>query len=88
MLIEVIIYIILLATALPVGVYLSNLCDDELVKDRRYFRFMSYALLIMALIFLIFYNNSSIIFTLIYMVLLFEVMIYKSRKIDTKKNKR
>jgi len=88
MLIEVIIYIILLATALPVGAYLAKLCDDELVKDRRYFRLMSYTFLILALIFLIFYDNSSIILSLIYMVLLFEVMIYQSRKIKDKKNKR
>lgn len=88
MIIEGIIYIVILATAIPVGLFLSSLCEDELVKDRRYFRLMSYFLLIMALLFSVFYGKTSIVLTLVYMVFLFEVMIYRSGKIKNKKSKR
>jgi hypothetical protein len=87
MIIEVILYMVILATAWPCGIYLAHLCDDELVKDKIYFRLISYFLLVISIVFLIFYDKTGIVLSLVYMVFLLEVMIYKSNKIKQSKIK-
>ncbi len=88
MIIEAIIYLIILATVIPVGLFLSKLCDDELIKDQIYFRLISYLLIIAAVTLLIFKTSFSVILALIYVVLLLEVLIYKSKNLIKKTRKK
>ena len=67
------------------GLALAKLCDDELVKDKFYFRLMTYVLLALAIICLIFFKITSIILALIYMILVIEILIYKGRIINKNK---
>ena len=78
MIIEAVIYLLILLTVIPFGLVLAKLCEDELIKDRRYFMILSKFLLITSVAGLIFYRGTSIILAPIYMVLVLLVMIKKS----------
>lgn len=74
------IYLLILATSLPVGWFLAWLCDDELKNDRRYFFIFIWGLLLLSVFFLIFYFKEAFIFSLIYMVLIVVILLrYKYR---------
>jgi len=81
MILTIILSIIILATSWPVSLLLSWLCADELVKDKKYFVALSYFLLGLGIIISLFYFNSVIIFSLVYMILVLALMILKSRDI-------
>jgi len=88
MIIEAVIYVIILLTAIPCGIVLAKLCSDELVKDRKYFKSLSIFLLIVSILGLFFYPKSSIILAPIYMVLVLAVMLYKCKKLKPKNSKK
>lgn len=83
----VIIYLAVLATSLPAGRLLAWLCEDELLKDRKYFIMLAYFLIIAALGFIILYFDVSIVFSIVYMLLILLVMLHKSKKYFKQKKK-
>lgn len=76
---EVIGYILIFATAFPVGYILAKICKDELIKDRNYILALSWLLLIVAVFLLIFNFSSMIIISLAYMALVFGIMLKMSK---------
>jgi sugar phosphate permease len=76
---EVIFYIVILATAFPLGYLLASLCSDELKKDRPYFMLISCILLIVSAVFLVLSMPTSLILSPIYMVFVLAVLVFKSR---------
>jgi hypothetical protein len=79
LLIQILLYILVFATFFPLGIFMSKLCADELVKDRKYFFLMACLSLILALILFFIYFKPAIIFSLLYLSLVLAVMIRKSR---------
>jgi hypothetical protein len=77
--IEVIFYLLILATAFPIGLLLARLCEDELVKDKKYFFMMSCLLILISIIFLLYSMNFSMIFSSIYMIFIFSILLYKGK---------
>jgi len=78
--IEVLLYILVLATAYPIGLLLAWLCQDELKGCKRYFMAMIYLLLLFIIGFLLFYRNISAILAMFYMIVVFWVMVLRARK--------
>ena len=78
--IEVLVYILVLGTAYPVGLLLAWLCQDELKGCKRYFMAMIYLLLLVIIGFLLFYRNISAILAMFYMIVVFWVMVLRARK--------
>ena len=74
--IEVIFYILVLATAFPVAWLLAWLCDDELVSDKKWFKYTLYCLGIVLLVILIFYRNLAIILSLVYMIIILLMLLW------------
>jgi sugar phosphate permease len=83
--IEVLIYLVILATAVPVGYLLANLCSDELQKDRKYLLRISEILLILAFMALVLSLPASITLASIYLVFVFSILIIKGRTKSKKK---
>jgi len=75
MITEVVIYLAILATSYPVAILLAWLCEDEIVKDRRYFIALSYFLVIIAIGIFIFHFDSVILLSVAYMLLLLAFLI-------------
>ncbi len=87
--IEVIAYILILLTSWLVGKLLAWLCDDELVPDRKYFFWLSYLFLGIALIMFFAYFDVAMILSLVYMVFVFGVMLSENKnKIRKKRTSR
>ncbi len=80
MIIEVIIYFAILATSYPVAKLLAWLCDDELLKDRKYFILFAYFLIVISIIFMIFYFNIATILSLVYLMLILFFLLGKDKK--------
>jgi hypothetical protein len=80
MVLEIVLYVLVFITAIPAGLLLAWLCDDELIYPRRYFKTMIFILLMGVVGFLVFYRNFSAILSMGYMALVFFVMLWKGRK--------
>ncbi len=89
--IEVLLYIIILATAFPAGLLLARLCDDELIVARRWFKkilwVIGFAGLIVVLLEVLSWVGIipykldllyPVLFTLIYFAILLFISISKS----------
>jgi len=70
--------ILILATSIPVGLFLAYLCRDELVPGRKWFKILSIVSLFLALILLLFYRKPEIILTLIYICITSLISLYLS----------
>jgi hypothetical protein len=68
-------YTFIFVTAWPVARLLRGLCKDELVQDRKYVLYLSYLLLFAAVFLIFFYYNSSMVFSLVYLVIVLALMI-------------
>jgi len=77
---KIIASIAVLLTSVPIGLFLSWLCSDELKNDRRYFYALSSLLLISAVFVQLFYKNGAVILSISYMVVVLFIMILKSEK--------
>ena len=76
--IKQVIIVIILASSIPVGYILAYLCRDELVSGRKWFKFISLVLAISIILLLIFYRNSVLILSLIYMGIVSLISYLKS----------
>ena len=81
--IDIIFYIVILATAVPVGMLLAWLCKDELRKDRKYFIILAYFFTVVLLAIALIYFRISFILTLIYAILILLILIYYSKNAKT-----
>jgi hypothetical protein len=70
MVIGLLIYLIILATAVPAGYFLNWLCDDELKKGRNWFLLIVFASLLLILLIVFFYRSFSLIMSFLYLVIL------------------
>jgi MFS-type transporter involved in bile tolerance (Atg22 family) len=84
MIIEVILYLVILGTSFPTGLLLAKLCEDELVKDRKYFIIMVYIIGLVLLGLIWAYPRISFILALVYMLLVMAIIISKSGKSSKK----
>ena len=71
--------ILILLTAIPAGLLLAWLCKEELVPGRKWFFIILYSLAIVMVVFLVYYINLSIILSLIYMIIVTIISIWKSK---------
>jgi len=72
-------YVLILLTALPLGIFITKLCKDELIKDKKYFILMFVLFFILLILSLIYFNFLSLILTLMYGILFLLVLISKSK---------
>lgn len=77
MIIEVILYLAILATAYPAGIFLTRLCDDECAKDRRYLLVTIHFLIISTIILVVVNFRITNLMVMIYMILVFSIMAVK-----------
>jgi hypothetical protein len=80
--VQIILYLVVLATALPVGLFLAWLCEDELVNDRKYFLLFSYFLLIVSIILFFFYFKLGIILAILYTIIILWILIRRGRRME------
>jgi len=78
--IEVIVYLIILATALPACWLLAWLCDDEIIKDRKYFIFFGYFIIIVAILLMLFNFNIPMLFSMAYLLIVLAILARAGRK--------
>jgi len=71
--------IAILLTAIPVGYVLAWLCRDELVDGRKWFKMIIYILVILLIVFLLVYKDASILFSLMYMLIITYISLFKSK---------
>jgi hypothetical protein len=88
MVIEIVLYLLLLATSLPVGLFLAWLCDDELIKDRKYFSLFSYFLLLITILLFFFYFKISLILALVYLIFILGILIRRGKIIEKNLSRR
>lgn len=81
MMTQILLYIFVLATALPVGLLLAWLCADELLAGKKWFKIILYSLVLIDVIFLLFYRNIAILTSLVYMILITGISMFRARKI-------
>jgi hypothetical protein len=79
---QIILYLVILVTSLPVGLFLAWLCDDELIKDRKYFLLLSYFLLVVSIFLFFFYFKISLLLAILYMILVLWVLVRRGRKLE------
>ena len=65
-----IVYLILLLTALPVGGFLAWLCRDEIFSWRKVFLVVALISFVISILLFLFYKNTPAIFTLFYLIIL------------------
>jgi hypothetical protein len=75
---KLILNLLVLLTSLPVGYFLAWLCKDEIIY-RKWMFIIFYSFIFVFLICFIFVDSLSILFSLIYMILVTIVSITKSK---------
>jgi len=80
MVMEVLIYALILASSIPVGLILAWLCDDEVVYGKKWFKIILYVLCIGLIGVLLFYFNWSIVLSLVYMIIVTLISLIKTLK--------
>lgn len=76
--IKVLLDIVLLLTAIPVGYFLAWLCKDEIIY-RKWMNLILYCLIIVGIVYSLIYFDINIILAFIYMIIITLVSIYKSK---------
>ena len=71
--------LIVLATAFPVGWFLAWLCSDEIVPYRRYMLVTLYLLIIVGFMFAVFFFRMSILLSFVYMVIVMFMLLRKPK---------
>lgn len=74
-----IINLVVLLTAIPVGLFLAYLTKEELVPGRKWFIVILYTLIIVLLVFLLAYRDIPIILALVYMIIVTYMSFFKSK---------
>ena len=83
--IEVILYILIMATSVPAGLLLAWLCDDEIVAYRKYILMTVYSAIILEVLMYVTYFNLVMMLSLLYMILALLTVLVKSRIISKKR---
>lgn len=78
-LISILVDVLILITAIPVGLFLAWLCSDELKDGKKWFRLIFYALVLIGIVFLLVYRNILILMSLAYMVIITAVSLWKGK---------
>ncbi len=88
---RIILYLLVMATAMPIGLFLAWLCDDEVVEGRKWFRIILYSLILVGIVFLLVYQNIPMLLSLGYMIIVTCVSIFKERsmgKVGSRRKKK
>jgi len=75
---QILLSVLLLVTAVPIGLLLAWLCKDELVDGRKWFRLIIYVSAILFLICLFVYNSIIVLGSFVYLMILSAVALKKS----------
>jgi hypothetical protein len=78
LLVQLVLYIVVLALAVPVGFLLANLCKDELLNGKRWFRLIIICLFPWILVSFLFFP-LAISLTLAFTLIAFIVLLVKSK---------
>ncbi|MDP1728688.1 MAG: hypothetical protein Q8L27_00610 [archaeon] len=84
MVMSILVNFLILLTSLPIGFLLCWLCGDELVKDRRYFIFFMYFIVLVLLLLGIFYFNIPMMLSLIYLLIILGIFVIAGRRTSLK----
>ena len=76
--IQLVLNILVMLTFIPIGYFLAWLCKDEIIY-RKWMFVIFYSLVFVFLVFFLLRSNLNILLTLIYMILVTSVSIFKSR---------
>lgn len=77
--IKILLNILILLTAIPVGYFLAWLCKDELVDGRKWFKIILVCLFVCLVLFLIFYRNLNAILAVVYMIIVTFISLLKGQ---------
>jgi hypothetical protein len=78
-------YAMILLSAVPIGLLIAWLCNDELIPDRKYILITSLSLFIFLVILAAAKSNISAILSVIYMIVILGIMFFAGS--FSKKNK-
>jgi hypothetical protein len=67
-----------LASSIWIGLILAKICNDELIKDKKYFALFIILALILIIISL-FFNNRILQLSIIYIIIVISILFYKSK---------
>jgi len=76
--VTILLYVLVFATAIPVGWLLAWLCKDELVDGRKWFMRIGYILVIILIVAVLVWRDVPIVLSLSYMIVVTAVSLYKS----------
>jgi len=76
---KIMLHLIILITAVPVGWFLAKLSKEELVPGKRWFKVIIYSLIIIGLVFFLSYRDMPILLALAYMAIITYMSVYKSK---------
>ena len=85
MVIEIILYILVLITSVPVGLLLAWLCEDEIVVFRKYIIITIYVIILFVVISALVSFNLPVVLSLVYTFFALLIMILKSYRIKKRK---
>ena len=78
MVIEILLYIVLMITAFPVGKFLNWICEEEMIPGKKWFKVILVSLIGLFVLGLVFYRNIPSLLTLMYMIIVtFVALRYK-----------
>ena len=80
MVMEVVLYALLLITAIPIGRLLSWICEEEMVLGKKWFKVILGVLIVGFGVSLVFYREIAVLMTLGYMIIVTLVsLLYKKK---------
>ena len=75
---EVILYVLILLTAIPVGWALAWLTKDELVVGRKRFFRIIYILLVILVVLILIWREVPVLLSLVYLIIITSISLWKS----------
>jgi len=79
MVIEILLNILILLTAIPVGYLLAWLCKDELVDGRKWFKIIFLCLFVALILSFIFYRNLNALLAVVCMLIITFIALLKGQ---------
>lgn len=79
MVVEILVYFLILLSAIPVGFFLAWLCDDEVIYGKKWFRIIAIILILLIIGLFLFYYNLPVILSLIYLLIITLIGLYYSK---------
>jgi F0F1-type ATP synthase assembly protein I len=79
MVLEILIYSLILVSAIPVGFFLAYLCDDEVKEGKKWFKLISFILILLILASFFVSYGTPVILSLVYFLIVTLISLYHAK---------